>query len=147
MTVGLLQLIELLCANTAGVPQAGPLPVLAAGLGPPCGSGTAGLMVEEDSQELGLCSVMSVLRRPAVESKGLLCCHGFFFMPQMLMRQQKPLSRASPHHGNGEEKEQRSGEVLLVTINHQGMADGSCEAGKAVTSLDSLSAGGAVIHR
>lgn len=70
-----------------------------------------------------------------------------FFMPQMLMRQQKPLSRASPHHGNGEEKEQRSGEVLLVTINHQGMADGSCEAGKAVTSLDSLSAGGAVIHR
>lgn len=79
MTVGLLQLIEPLCANTAGVPQAGPLPVLAAGLGPPCGSGTAGLMVEEDSQELGLCSVMSVLRRPAVESKGLLCCHGFVF--------------------------------------------------------------------
>lgn len=141
----LLQLIET-HADTASVHQAGPLPVLAVSLGPLLGSGMAGLIVGEDSQELGSCSVISVLRQPAVESKGLLCCHKFF-MPQMLMRQQKPLSRASPHHGNREEKEQKSREVLLVTSNRQGMADGSCEAGKATASLDSLSAGGAVIHR
>jgi len=67
-------------------------------------------------------------------------------MPQMLIQQQKPLSRASPHHGTGEEKEQKSREVVLVTSNHHSMADRSCKAGRAVACFDSVSAGGALIH-
>lgn len=72
-------------------------------------------------------------------------CHNCF-MPQMLIQQQKPLSRASPHDGNGEEKEQKSGEVMLVTSNHHSMADRSCEASRTMASFDSVSAEGAVIH-
>lgn len=68
-------------------------------------------------------------------------------MPQMLIQQQKPLSRASPHHGTGEEKEQKSREVMLVTSNHHPMADHSYKAGGAMASFDSVSAAeGAVIH-
>lgn len=59
----------------------------------------------------------------AVESKVLLYRHNFFFIPEMLIQQQKPLARASPHHGTGEEKEQKSREVMLVTSNHQSVAD------------------------
>lgn len=84
---------------------------------------------------------------PVVESKGLLyCCFFFFLMPQMLIQQQKPLSRASPHHGTGEEKEQKSREVMLVTSNHRSMADHSCKAGRATASFDSVSTEGAVIY-
>lgn len=86
------------------------------------------------------------LSSPAVESEGLLYCQKIFFVPQMLIQQQKPLSRASPHHGTGEEKEQKSREVMLVTSNHHSMADHSCKAGRAMASFDSVSAEGSVIH-
>lgn len=95
---------------------------------------------------LGLCLVIYVFKQPSCGIRRFALLSEIFFVPQMLIQQQKPLSRASPHHGTGEEKEQKSREIMLVTSNHHSMADHSCKAGRAMASFDSVSAEGSVIH-
>lgn len=83
----------------------------------------------------------------AVESKVLLYCHNFFFSFQKCWYSSKSLYQG-PHHIMGLEKKKNRnpGEVMLVTSNHQPVADHVVKQARAMASFGSVPIEGAVIH-